>query len=119
MSRFEVVGVNDERDFCECCGKAGLKRVVWIRDTESGDVMHFGTSCATSPAKGFNLDTEVKKAISVFQSRERAFNAAVYQTYKREGGKYVPHPTNPYTWTPADPEHYARCRAEQHRAGIY
>ncbi|MDR8093112.1 hypothetical protein KPB05_37280 [Burkholderia gladioli] len=119
MSRFEVVGVNDERDFCECCGRQRLKRVVWIRDTETDDVKHFGTTCATSPVKGFNLDTEIKRAISVFQSKEKAFNAAVYQIYKRHGGKHVPHPTKPYTWTPADPELYARCRDEQRACGIY
>jgi hypothetical protein len=111
MAGFEVVGVNDERDFCECCGKSGLKRVVWIRDTESGDVKHFGTSCATAPAKGFGLDMEVKKAISRFQSREKGISGAASYRYRREGGKYVPHPTMPHTWTPADPEHYARVRA--------
>lgn len=65
MSRFQVLGVNDDRDFCECCGKQGLKRVVWIQDNELCEVKHFGTVCATQPSKGFGPDVEkaIKSAV--------------------------------------------------------
>ena len=61
-SNFKVLGVNDDRDFCECCGKEGLKKVVWIEHCDTGDVQHFGTSCAASPVKGFGLKKEIAKA---------------------------------------------------------
>lgn len=61
--KFKVLGVNDDADNCECCGKAGLKRVVWIENLETGSVQHFGVVCAANPAKAFGLDNEIAKAI--------------------------------------------------------
>jgi hypothetical protein len=61
--RFVVKGINDEQSFCSCCGKQGLKRVVWIEDTETGDINHFGTSCAENPAKAFGVTSEIRKAV--------------------------------------------------------
>lgn len=61
--RFKVLAVNDEADCCECCGKSGLKRVVWIEDTETGTIRHFGVICALAPAKGFEITkAEIAKA---------------------------------------------------------
>jgi hypothetical protein len=110
VARFEVVGVNDERDTCECCGRKNLKRVVWIRDTETDEVKHFGTVCATAPAKGFDLVVEIKAAIAKFDSlnKMRVYLAAAQ--YRREGGKYVPN--GPGSWTAADRPHLDRCIAE-------
>ena len=82
MSRFRVKGVNDEKDTCECCGKEGLKRVVWIEDTETLEVRHFGTSCAANPAKAFGLGREIKRAVREFdatvkKAKADAHNAAI------------------------------------------
>lgn len=88
MNRFEVRGVNDERDFCECCGKNGLKRVVWIEDMEMGDIKHFGTTCAQSPIKGFDCSKEIKKAIRTFEDKQKAIWAVAHRSYKALGGKY-------------------------------
>jgi len=43
---YKILGVNDDKDFCSCCGKQGLKRVVWLEDNRNGEVNHFGTHCA-------------------------------------------------------------------------
>ena len=67
-NRFKVLGVNDEQTECCCCGKTGLKRVVWIEDTEAGDIRHFGTSCAESPSKSFGLKSEIQKAVRTFDA---------------------------------------------------
>ena len=76
-SRFVVKGVNDEQNFCSCCGKSGLKRVVWIEDTETGVVSHFGTTCAESPAKAFGVTAEIRAAVRKFQSdAKKAVKAA-------------------------------------------
>jgi hypothetical protein len=47
--RIKVLGVNDDRDFCECCGKIGIKRVVWIT-IDDGEPKHYGTACAAKIA---------------------------------------------------------------------
>lgn len=88
-NRYQVLEVNDSRDFCECCGKTGLKRVVFIRDVETDEVKHFGTTCAASPVKGFGVDKEIKAAIAKFSSFEKCLNAIAHGDYRRQGGKYI------------------------------
>lgn len=89
MARFKITGINDARDYCECCGKSGLKRVVWIYDTETGDEKHFGTSCASSPAKGFNLDKEIKAAVRSVNSAMKYAWASAARRYRASGGTYI------------------------------
>jgi hypothetical protein len=110
MNRFQVIGVNDDRDFCECCGKKGLKRVVWINDTETGEIKHFGTTCATAPVKGFNVEREVKDAIDTFKRKQEAIAWAARREYKAKGGQYIAK-ADGYSWTAADPALLAQCRA--------
>lgn len=70
MARFRIKGVNDDRDTCDCCGKTGLKKVVWIEDLETQEIRAFGTSCATSPTKAFGLTSEIKKATRVYAKEQ-------------------------------------------------
>lgn len=83
-SRFKVLGINDDRDFCECCGKANLQSVVWIEDTETGDIRHFGSTCATAPAKGFGLDREIKSAIRSYKARQSAIGVRAFMLYAKK-----------------------------------
>jgi hypothetical protein len=112
LNRFEVLAVNDDRDFCECCGRQGLKRVVWVRDTETDVVKHFGTTCVLAPSKAFGVEADVKVAIARFVSRERAVNHMAYREYKQRGGTYVAHPVISGTWVPADQALFSKVRAE-------
>lgn len=64
--RFQVIAVNDSSDFCECCGRKGLKRVVWVLDNETGEQKHFGTTCVLAPSKAFGVNKEVQSAIRQF-----------------------------------------------------
>lgn len=48
--RKEILSISDDETNCCCCGKTGLKRVVYIRDTTTGDVAWFGTTCAEKQA---------------------------------------------------------------------
>lgn len=98
MARFQVTGINDKRDFCECCGKSGLQRVVWILDTETGDEKHFGTSCAAKPAKGFDCVAEIKAEVRRIDNSLKAAYARAGQAYRKAGGTYAPgfHPTKGY-----------------------
>ena len=109
-NRFQVVAVNDERDFCECCGRTGLKRVVWILDSEAGEVKHFGTTCATAPQKGFNLREQIKSAIEKVEQLEKARSYLASHQYRREGGKYVQ--TAQGVWKVVDRAHFERCKAQ-------
>lgn len=108
-TRFEVVGINDERDYCECCGKKGLRRVVWVRDTETDEVKHFGTTCVLSPVKGFELKNEVKRAISDFENAQIIRHAIARNAYKAKGGQYVGNAST--GWKPANTVLYAECLA--------
>jgi hypothetical protein len=100
MNRYQVIGVNDDVDTCDCCGKTGLKKVVWIEDTETGVVQHFGTTCALSPAKGFGVDAEVKLAVSRYADELIFVARLTHSKYRKAGGKYTP--TSNTTWETAD-----------------
>jgi len=87
MNNYKVIGVNDDTDFCECCGKTNLKKVVWIEDTETGDIKHFGTTCAQNPIKGFDkkiIKAEISKYESALNNRYRK----AHHLYRKQGGKY-------------------------------
>lgn len=89
-NRYHVVGVNDERDFCMCCGRKGLKRVVWVRDIETDEVKHFGTTCALAPSKSFGIDREVREAIRNFETSLKVRWAMAHKAYRAAGGTYAP-----------------------------
>lgn len=63
-SNFKVLGVNDDRDFCECCGKQNLKRVVWLEDLRTGAIEHRGTTCAAYAMLGNRKKGTVEKVLS-------------------------------------------------------
>jgi hypothetical protein len=88
-SRFRVLGINQDRTFCECCGKQGLNSVVWIEDTESGSIKHFGQVCATKPAKGFDCTKEIKAAISQVKYWIKELTGRrLMREYREAGGSY-------------------------------
>lgn len=89
MARFTVTGINDRATFCECCGRANLKMVVWIADNETGEEKHFGTTCAMQPAKGFECEEEIKRQMKTIRAAQvSACTTAMYR-YKRAGGAMI------------------------------
>ena len=64
--RYEAVGVTDERDTCDICGKTGLKRVVVLRDDE-GEYIYAGTTCAAKP-----LGRSSREVKAIVENLERA-----------------------------------------------
>jgi hypothetical protein len=56
----KIIGVNSDKDFCACCGKQGLAKVVWIENTTDCTVLHYGTTCAAK----IMSSAKVKAAIS-------------------------------------------------------
>lgn len=61
MSDLKFMGVTDERDACDCCGKSGLKRVVVFKNNNSGEFEFRGSSCALKAHKFLNKGI-IKKA---------------------------------------------------------
>ncbi len=114
--RFKVLGVNDDKDFCECCGKTGLKRVVWIEDSETGKLQHFGVVCAANPAKAFNLQAEIKSAIADYQTAQQNYWRLAHAIYRKAGGNYVSNGIPLYEKgggvVPADAEKFNACKVE-------
>lgn len=53
---FVFVGITDESDACECCGRTRLKRVVVLRRVSDGEVVRYGTTCAAFAQLGRRLD---------------------------------------------------------------
>jgi len=113
QNRFKVLGVNDDRDFCECCGKQGLARVVWVEDIETGEIRHFGTTCAEKPQKGFGLGDGVKQAVKAWDKKVQAQYAKASALYRSKGGKWVsngiPLHLKGAAAVVADKELYAEC----------
>lgn len=108
---YTVLGINDDRDSCQCCGKTGLKRVVWIRNDDTGEVVHYGTTCAMSPEKGMGADQQIKAALSKADHLLGAINTATNMQYRRAGGRYAVNDTG-RGWTPADQSLWDRIRAQ-------
>lgn len=46
-----IIGINDDQDTCDCCGKKNLKKVVWMENTDTHETAAFGTTCATRAKK--------------------------------------------------------------------
>lgn len=58
-----VLGVNDDRDSCDCCGRQGLKKVVWL-ETAAGEIVAYGTGCAARVLGLEGTPAEQRKAIA-------------------------------------------------------
>lgn len=71
--KYRIKGINDEHDTCDLCGKAGLKRVVWLapldRDgQETADPSPYGVCCA---AELLRLPWGAKKNRDYIESKHR------------------------------------------------
>jgi hypothetical protein len=45
--KFIVLGSTDEVTTCDCCGKSGLKVTWGVQMVDTGDVLHYGSTCVT------------------------------------------------------------------------
>lgn len=89
-----ILGINDDQDFCQCCGKTGLRRVVWIENLETGTIRHFGTTCAGKNAPA--LFGEIKEAKKADDNRDAQAWSAAHRHYRSEGGTYYGTSTERY-----------------------
>lgn len=106
MPTYTIIGVNDDKKYCMCCGKQNLKRVVWIRNDDTQEVKHFGTTCALDPSKGFGLERDIKAAINKANEAIKQATIATHKKYREMGGTYAQidgtmKPTNSQLWEQA------------------
>lgn len=111
-NRYQLVAVNDRRDFCECCGRKGLKRVAWIVDLETGEEKHFGTTCAMAPSKAFGLDREIKQAIRDVEHALKVRWSRAWCAYRKAGGSTEQFASG--QWRAKDRALLDRCFMEAH-----
>lgn len=111
MKRFKFLGINDDKSFCMCCGRKGLKQVVWIEDNETGEIRHFGTTCANEPGKGFGLKKEIAAELRSLKWKQQQVWAAARGLYLASGGKVINSNCPKYgpISTVADKAHYETC----------
>ncbi len=80
QAKFRVLGSNDDHSECCCCGRQGLKRVVWMQPldedgNEEGEPVHFGVICAAKAAGwGYGSRSDAQRRID----REQAETAKFY-----------------------------------------
>lgn len=108
---YKILGVNDDESTCDCCGKRGLNSVVWIENLLTGEIRHFGTTCALQPAKALGITKqEVDGAARDFKRKMQAVFRNAWIAYKNSGGKM--NMVNDYTWEYADKELHSKMVAE-------
>lgn len=89
-NEIKILGVNSDKDSCDCCGKNNLKRVVWL--DMDGDVVAFGTSCAARALKvegNWSASNAEKLVATVNARRETASKfAAACESAKAQAVKF-------------------------------
>ena len=89
-SQYRILGITDSVTSCDCCGKTGLVKTVVIEDSETGNMGHYGTTCAMNPAKCFGFSkSEMAKAINRFKAEQQAIWLAARRLYISLGGQMI------------------------------
>ena len=80
QAKFRVLGVNDDASDCLCCGRQGLRRVVWLQPLdesgeECGEPVHFGRVCGARAAGwGYGADApRIDRRIVTEELKARKF----------------------------------------------
>lgn len=75
---FRVLGITDERDTCDCCGRTGLKATVAIAFDDEPETMFYGRTCAARYArvKVSVIDRRVREAEQAKRDAEHAARQA-------------------------------------------
>lgn len=73
-----VLGITDDHDTCECCGKRGLKRVVVLEFEQLG-VMRYGVRCAAVAVHGRASDVNQRRVLTAGHTADRG-KALTYES---------------------------------------
>ena len=75
---YTVKGINDDQDTCDICGKENLKRVVWLEDTETLELIACGTTCAAK-LQGIKVAEQKKMENDFVKASKEALRKARYE----------------------------------------
>jgi hypothetical protein len=81
MNNLKFIGVTDERDSCDCCGKTGLKKVV-VFENSNGEFEFRGSSCALKQNKflGKNVIKKASRDLDTFNKKALAPWSEAFKT---------------------------------------
>lgn len=84
MMKYRYLGITDERDACDCCGRTNLKRTV-VLDID-GEVVYFGTTCAARALKvpAAEVRKGAKRAQDEKDAAARAERQAIAEAKSRQ-----------------------------------
>lgn len=70
ITKTVVLGITDAITDCSCCGKANLKYTVAIEIVETGEIVFYGSVCATKAEKYANdfQREKVRQEISIVKA---------------------------------------------------
>jgi hypothetical protein len=71
--KYTLNKINNEAEFCTCCGKQGLSKVAWLTD-QNAETNHYGVVCA-----GKLLSASDKKNVKGLTLQIAKYDAAVQQ----------------------------------------
>ncbi len=83
----KILGITDSVHTCDCCDKKNLKRTVCI-ELDNGDIVHYGTTCATKKHTGKKLgeirkEAEINKAAYIAEKKNEAVKSPEYAALKK------------------------------------
>lgn len=67
-----VKAINDDQATCEICGKEDLKRVVWLENSETQEIIAAGTTCAAKLQK-IKVSEQKKKENDFLKEKRREY----------------------------------------------
>ncbi len=78
MKQYKILGINDDATYCTLCNKQELKRVVWLKNNETGEIFPYGTTCAAKL-----LRITVKEFKTQLNDREKYLQKLTRRIYRR------------------------------------
>lgn len=84
-SKIEFVGVTDERNTCDKCGKTHLKRMVVLKI--DGEFAFYGTDCAAKALRGAGVKADKKSLDIIYDIVTYAFAAVKARGLEEAAGK--------------------------------
>jgi hypothetical protein len=84
---WKFLGSDDSIDTCDCCGRTCLKSTVALESNVTGDVVHYGVTCAARALKWGVKDVKAARS-SADVARDAAERAARDAAVKAETARW-------------------------------
>ena len=86
IPKYKVLGSNDDENFCQLCNKQELQKVVWLEDTDTGEIIHAGVICASKLMRISSDEVKEQLKEAEYAKLMEAINQKIagYYTLKHE-----------------------------------